>query len=85
MRCIVPLAEELAPRIRVNAIAPGAILWPEDDSLDKDAIATKTATIPLQRSGAPQDIANLVVYLSSDLAQYITGEVIKVDGGRSLK
>ena len=79
------LAEELAPRIRVNAIAPGAILWPEDDPLDKDAIATKTATIPLQRSGAPQDIANLVVFLSSDLAQYITGEVIKVDGGRSLK
>ena len=78
------LAKELAPNIRVNAIAPGAILWPEDDPLDAAAIAAKTEKIPLKRSGTPQDIANLVVYLSSDLARYITGEIIKVDGGSSL-
>jgi len=78
------LAKELAPNIRVNAIAPGAILWPEDEPLDAAAIAAKTEKIPLQRSGTPQDIANLVVYLSSDLARYITGEIIKVDGGSSL-
>lgn len=78
------LAKELAPQVRVNAIAPGAILWPEDGQLDAAAIAAKTANIPLQRSGTPQDIANLVVYLSSSLAQYVTGEIIKVDGGSSL-
>lgn len=75
------LALELAPNIRVNAIAPGAILWPENGELAAEELTSKIAEIPLKRSGKPEDIANLVVYLSSEPAQYITGEVIRVDGG----
>lgn len=78
------MAKELAPRIRVNGIAPGAILWPEDGSVDEDLQQQKIAEIPLQRQGAPEDIARLVVYLCSDAANFITGQIIKVDGGRSI-
>lgn len=77
-------ALELAPDIRVNGIAPGAILWPEDGSLDAEQQRKKLAKIPLGRQGTPEDIASLVVYLSSDAASFITGEIIKVDGGSSL-
>jgi len=78
------LALELAPDIRVNGIAPGAILWPEDGSLSKDQQRMKLAQIPLGRQGTPEELAQLVVYLSSDAASFITGEIIKVDGGRSI-
>jgi len=78
------LALELAPHIRVNGIAPGAILWPEDGSLTSDQQRAKVAQIPLGRQGTPEDIAQLVVYLSSDAASFITGEIVKVDGGRSI-
>ncbi|WP_160151485.1 pteridine reductase [Microbulbifer sp. ALW1] len=76
------LARELAPRIRVNAVAPGAILWPEQESegYNKEQIL---ARIPMQRSGDPSDIARTVRFLAAD-APYITGQVIAVDGGRSL-
>jgi len=77
------LAKELAPEIRVNAIAPGAILWPEDGSLSSEDIDKKLSEIPLKRCGSPEDIANLVVYLSCEKASFITGEIIKVDGGRA--
>jgi len=77
-------ALELAPHIRVNGIAPGAILWPEDDSLSTEQQREKLAQIPLGRRGTPEDIAQLVVYLSSDAAGFITGEIVKVDGGRSI-
>lgn len=77
------MAQELAPNIRVNGIAPGAILWPEDGSLDVGQQNEKLAEIPLGRQGTPEDIAQLVVYLSSAAAGFITGEIIKVDGGRS--
>ncbi len=77
------LAKELAPHIRVNGVAPGAIIWPEADAElsqnFKDNILEK---IPLQKQGKPQDIANTVVFLTQ--ADYITGQIIKVDGGRSL-
>ena len=76
------LARELAPQIRVNAVAPGAILWPEQESegYNKEQILGR---IPMQRSGDPSDIARTVRFLATD-APYITGQVIAVDGGRSL-
>ncbi|MEE9333972.1 MAG: pteridine reductase [Granulosicoccaceae bacterium] len=78
------MASELAPHIRVNGIAPGAILWPEDGSLDAEQQRLKIAEVPLGHQGTPEDIAKLVVYLSSDAAKFITGEIIKVDGGKSI-
>ncbi len=78
------LAVELAPHIRVNGIAPGAILWPEDGSLSNDQQCEKMAQIPLGRQGTPEDIAQLVVYLASDAANFITGDIVKVDGGSSI-
>jgi pteridine reductase len=76
------LARELAPEIRVNAVAPGAILWPEHETnikVHKDLIA-RTA---LKRQGDPQDVARAVLFLLMD-AEYMTGQVLTVDGGRSL-
>jgi pteridine reductase len=76
------LARELGPEVRVNAIAPGPVLWPERD-LDpalKDEIVAKTA---LKRSGSPDDIARTAYFLVAE-APYVTGQVIAVDGGRSL-
>jgi pteridine reductase len=76
------LARELGPEIRVNGIAPGPVLWPERD-LDpalKEEIIAKTA---LKRSGSPDDIARTALYLATE-APYVTGQVITVDGGRSL-
>lgn len=76
------LALDLAPQVRVNAIAPGAILWPEagKSSAEQQALLTR---IPLQRCGAPDDVASAVLWLLRD-APYVTGEVIRIDGGRSL-
>lgn len=75
------LAQELAPEVRVNAVAPGAILWPEGKSgPDRDAAL---ARIPLQRTGTPEEIANTVLWLIRD-GGYITGQTIRVDGGRVL-
>ena len=76
------LAKELAPDIRVNAISPGAILWPEDEDLSEDQQKQRLAKVPLGRIGCPKDISSLAVFLSE--AEYITGQVIKVDGGRSI-
>ncbi len=78
------LAKELAPNVIVNAIAPGSIIWPEgENSLspeEKESIISKT---PLGRSGTADDIARLALFLARD-ADYITGEVFAVDGGRGL-
>ena len=76
------LAIELAPQVRVNAIAPGAILWPENgkDYTERDAMIAAT---PLKRCGEPEDIASTVLWLLRD-AKFVTGQVIRVDGGRSL-
>lgn len=76
------LACELAPDIRVNGIAPGAILWPSQGG--NAAMQEKVlAGIPLQRLGEPADIARTIVFLLEE-APYITGQIIAVDGGRSL-
>lgn len=74
------LARELGPEVRVNAIAPGAILWPEQglDEMSKQRIISRT---PLKRSGDPEDIARTAVFLIRD-AGFITGQVLVVDGGR---
>lgn len=76
------LALELAPEVRVNGIAPGAILWPDaDDSAEhQQSVLDK---IPLARCGLPRDIASTVLFLAT--SDYITGEIIRVDGGRLLR
>ena len=76
------LARDLAPDVRVNGVAPGAILWPEGGVSDQmREIVLKQ--IPLKRVGEPADIANCVLYLVRD-APYVTGQVIAVDGGSSV-
>ncbi|MGH8752433.1 MAG: SDR family oxidoreductase, partial [Burkholderiales bacterium] len=78
------LARELAPEVRVNGVAPGAIIWPEDeawsDELSRQRIINSTL---LKRVGDPEDIAKAVYFLIAD-APYITGQIIAVDGGRSI-
>jgi len=76
------LARELGPDIRVNGIAPGPVLWPEHDMNDamKHEIIDKTV---LKRHGSPRDIARTALFLAVD-APYITGQIIAVDGGRSI-
>jgi len=76
------LACELGPEVRVNGVAPGAILWPESE-MDH---ATRTKILErtfLRRQGDPQDIANAVLFLARD-AHYTSGHILTVDGGRSL-
>ena len=75
------LALELAPAVRVNAVAPGPILWA--DSEDSDLQTATIAGTPLARRGEPEDIAQAVCYLAR--APFVTGHVLDVDGGRSLK
>jgi len=74
------LALELAPEVRVNAVAPGAILWPEH-ARDAERERRLTAAIPLARTGTPEDIAGAVDWLLTG-ARYVTGQVLRVDGGR---
>jgi pteridine reductase len=76
------LAKELGPSIRVNGVAPGAILWPENEpqARAKQSVLKRTA---LGRLGDPLDIASAVAYLALD-APYVTGQILSVDGGRSL-
>jgi len=78
------LARELAPRVRVNGVSPGPILWPEDrqwqSASTRKAIVERTL---LKRTGTPQDIAGAVAYLMCD-APYVTGQVLAVDGGRNI-
>src|SRR5206468_2147929 len=78
------LAKELGPTIRVNAVAPGTVMWPEGDNImgedRKQKIIQRTA---LHRHGTPNDIAKAVLFLIQD-ADYMTGETLTVDGGRSL-
>ena len=82
------LSLEMAPRVRVNGISPGAILWPEDlEQKDNEETQSRQKeildSIPMRRIGSAEDISNLA-YFFAESGQYITGQVIKVDGGRSL-
>jgi pteridine reductase len=78
------LARELGPEVRVNGVAPGAIIWPEDDGwsdeVERERIIAQTS---LKRIGDPDDIALAVHFLVAG-APYVTGQIIAVDGGRSI-
>ncbi len=76
------LAKELAPEIKVNAIAPGAMLEPPDVTWTEEQKIKVIESIPLKRMGTEKDIAEAVYFLAH--SDYITGQIIKVDGGRSL-
>jgi len=76
------LARELGPEVRVNGIAPGAVLWPESGKAyaDQQELVART---PLQRAGTPPDVAAAVLFLVRD-AKFTTGQILRVDGGRAL-
>jgi pteridine reductase len=76
------LAQELGPGIRVNGVAPGAVMWPEAGNTQaiRDDIIERT---PLKRAGSADDVASAVLWLLRD-ARFVTGQIIRVDGGRSL-
>jgi pteridine reductase len=76
------LALELAPAVRVNAVAPGAIAWPEDGQFDPAERSRIVASTPLARTGTPEEIAQAVHFLCT--APFVTGQVLAVDGGRSI-
>ena len=77
------LAKELAPRIRVNGVSPGSILWPQDSAeITEDDKNLMLERIALHRQGSPQDIADTVLFLTN--SNYITGQIINIDGGRTL-
>ena len=76
------LAKDLAPDVRVNGVSPGAIMWPET-GLSDNAQQAILEQVPLARAGKPEDIAGCVLYLLRD-APYVTGQIIAVDGGRSI-
>jgi pteridine reductase len=76
------LALDLAPLVRVNGVAPGAVMWPSDGKPydDQQALLART---PMQRAGTPEDVASAVLWLLRD-APFVTGQVLRVDGGRTL-
>jgi pteridine reductase len=76
------LALELAPRVRVNGVSPGAIAWPDDGQFDPAERSRILATTPLARTGTAEDIAQAVHFLAT--APYVTGQILAVDGGRSI-
>ena len=79
------LAKELARwGIRVNAVAPGFIQTPMTENLSSKAREKMLENIPLGRVGSPEEVANVVFFLSSPLSSYITGEIVKVDGGMAI-
>jgi pteridine reductase len=77
------LARELGPEIRVNGVAPGPVLWPEDGSFDELARQRVISSTLLKRAGEPDDVAGAVYFLVAG-APYVTGQIIAVDGGRSV-
>ena len=77
------LARELGPDIRVNAVAPGPVLWPEGDEFDELTRQRIVSNTLLRRAGEPEDVARAVAYLVSE-APYVTGQILAVDGGRSI-
>jgi pteridine reductase len=76
------LALDLAPDVRVNGVAPGAVMWPSDGKSYDDQQAVMART-PLGRAGTPEDVASAVLWLLRD-APFVTGQIIRVDGGRSI-
>ena len=78
------LALELAPNVRVNAVAPGVVRTRLAEALWKGHEDALAASIPLGRVGEPPDIADAIVFLASDAARWVTGETLVVDGGEGL-
>lgn len=79
------LALELAPEVRVNGVAPGVVAWPESGHESGEAAQQRyLSRVPLARAGTPEDAAEAVRWLARD-ARYTTGQIIRVDGGRSLR
>mgnify|MGYP000267549698 CR=1 FL=1 len=76
------LAKELGPEIRVNAVSPGAVLWPEAEMSEQEKTEI-LQRVALKRTGEPDDIAKAVVFLVKD-APYMTGQILSIDGGRTL-
>jgi len=76
------LARELGPHVRVNAVAPGPVMWPED-GLDEALQAKTTQRTALKRPGSPEDVARVCLFFASG-APYVTGQILAVDGGRSI-
>lgn len=76
------LALELAPKVRVNGVAPGAILWPEN-GIDQSLSSQLIARTPLARAGSAEEVAEAVRWLLQD-ATYMTGEILRLDGGRNV-
>jgi pteridine reductase len=76
------LARDLAPTVRVNGVAPGAVLWPDAGKSDTEQ-AAMIERAPLKRMGTPDDVAGAVLWLLRD-APFVTGEIVRVDGGRHL-
>ena len=77
------LAKELGPEGRVNGIAPGPVLWPEDGSFDELTRQRVISHTLLKRAGEPEDIAAAVYFFVAE-APYVTGQIVAVDGGRSI-
>ena len=77
------LARELGPHVRVNAIAPGPVMWPADGAADAELQKKIVERTLLKRSGSAQDIARTALFFAAD-APYITGQILAVDGGRSV-
>ncbi len=77
------LARELGPEVRVNGVAPGPVLWPEDGSFDELARQRVISHTLLKRAGEPEDVAAAVYFLVAE-APYVTGQIVTVDGGRSV-
>jgi 3-oxoacyl-[acyl-carrier protein] reductase len=76
------LARELAPRnILVNAVSPGIITGGISEHLTEEQLEAIRTHVPLRRTGTPEDVANAVLFLSSSMTDYITGQVIRVNGG----
>jgi pteridine reductase len=78
------LALDLAPDVRVNAVAPSSILWPSDGSVEESAQSAYLARVPAGRLGGPEAVAHAVLYLGSQAAAFVTGTVLTVDGGEGL-
>jgi pteridine reductase len=76
------LARELGPQVRVNAVAPGPVMWP-DDAMDKELQAKITSRTALKRAGSAEDVARTCLFFAAG-APYVTGQILAVDGGRSI-